>query len=113
HLPADPAAALDHILASADRRGSGPIGLAMVSPTLTDAMREQVREIVHRYVVEPLAAELTARASPDAQLRAELLVAVATGVSLTRAGGTLPALAAAPLEDVLAVLAPLVEALPA
>ena len=112
-LPADPARALEHMLGKADRRGSGPVGLAMVSPGLTDTMREQVREIVARHVVAPLAAELGARDVPDADLRAELLVAIATGISLTRAGGTLPALAAAPLEEILAVLAPLVDALQA
>lgn len=111
HVPADPARALEHMLARADERGNGPIGLAMVSPTLTDAMREQVREVVHRYVVEPIAAQLAAGGAADAQLRAELLVALSVGVSLVRGGGTLPALAEAPLEDVLAVLAPLVEAL--
>jgi AcrR family transcriptional regulator len=138
HVPADPAEALVHMLTRADERGSGPIGLAMVSPTLTDAMRDQVRAIVHRYVVEPLAVELAAAGSQpttrrgsgggsedaagsepaagrarDAELRAELLVAIATGVSLIRAGGTLPALAEASLEDVLDVLAPLVVALQA
>ena len=111
HMPADPAAALAHMLARADRRGSGPIGLAMVSPTLTDAMREQVREIVGRYAVGPIADELAARGAPAAELRAELLVAIAMGVTLTRAGGTLPALADAPLDELLAVLAPLVDAL--
>lgn len=110
-LPADPAHALEHMLSSAEVRGSGPIGRAMVSPTLTDAMRKQVREIVHRYVVAPLASELSANGAPDADLRAELLVAIATAVSLTRASGTLPALAEAPLEDVLHLLAPLVGAL--
>ena len=113
HVPADPAEALVHMLTRADERGSGPIGLAMVSPTLTDAMREQVREIVHRYVVEPLAGELAAGDTADPELRAELLVAIATGVSLIRAGGTLPALAEAPLEHLLAVLAPLAAALQA
>jgi hypothetical protein len=83
----------------------------MVSPTLTDAMREQISEIMRRRLVEPLAAELAARGAPDATLRAEILVALAIGVSLTRAGGTLPTLAGAPLEDVLAVLEPLTGAL--
>ena len=111
HVPADPADALVHMLTRADERGSGPIGQAMVTPTLTDAMREQVREIVHRYVVEPLAGELAAGDVTDAELRAELLVAIATGISLIRAGGTLPALAQAPLEKVLAILAPFADAL--
>jgi AcrR family transcriptional regulator len=110
-MPADPAGALEHMLSRSELRGSGPVGHALVSPTLTDAMREQVAEIVGRHVVEPLATELAARGMSDAELRAELLVAISSGVSLTRAAGALPALAGASLEDVLAVLAPLVDAL--
>jgi hypothetical protein len=83
----------------------------MVSPTLTDAMREQIREIMRRRVVDPLAAQLGEHGVPDARLRVELLVAMAIGVSLTRAGGTLPTLTDAPMDDVLTVLRPLVEAL--
>ncbi len=112
-MPSDPVEALEHMLGKADRRGNGPIGLAMVSPGLSDAMREQVRDIVGRYAVAPLAAELGARGAADADLRAELLVAIATGISLTRAGGTLPALSEAPLDELFAVLAPVVDALQA
>jgi AcrR family transcriptional regulator len=110
-VPCEPRDILGHLLSRSEKQGSGPVGLAMVSPTLTDPMREQVRAIVGRRVVEPLVAELRSRGAPDAQLRAEVLVALAAGLSLTRASGTLPTLAAAPLEDVLAVLAPLVDAL--
>jgi AcrR family transcriptional regulator len=110
-LPSDPARALEHMLGRAEDRGSGPIGLAMVSPMPTAAMREQVREILRRHVVEPIAGELAARGTPGAELRAELLVAMSVGVSLIRGGGTLPALDAAPLDEVLAVLRPLVDAL--
>src|ERR1044072_6231195 len=52
-MPSDPVEALRHMLGKADRRGSGPVGLAMVSPGLSDAMREQVRDIVGRYAVAP------------------------------------------------------------
>jgi AcrR family transcriptional regulator len=107
-MPTDPMQALERMLSRSEQRGSGPVPHAMVSPTLTDAMREQIREIMRRRLVEPLAAEL---AAPDAILRVEILVALAIGVSLTRASGTLPTLAEAPLEDVLAVLEPLAGAL--
>jgi AcrR family transcriptional regulator len=106
--PTDPMQLLERMLSRSEQRGSGPVPHAMVSPTLTDAMREQIREIMRRRLVEPLAAEL---AAPDAVLRVEILVALAIGVSLTRASGTLPTLAAAPLEDVLAALEPLARAL--
>jgi AcrR family transcriptional regulator len=107
-VPTDPMQLLERMLSRSEQRGSGPVPHAMVSPTLTDAMREQIREIMRRRLVEPLAGEL---AAPDAVLRVEILVALAIGVSLTRASGTLPTLAAAPLEDVLAVLEPLAGAL--
>jgi AcrR family transcriptional regulator len=107
-LPNDPMEVLEGMLNRSEQRGSGPVPRAMVSPTLTDAMREQIREIMRRRLVEPLAGEL---AAPDAVLRVEILVALAIGVSLTRASGTLPTLAAAPLEDVLAALEPLAGAL--
>ena len=106
--PTDPMQVVERLLSRSEQRGSGPVPHAMVSPTLTDAMREQIREIMRRRLVEPLAGEL---AAPDAILRVEILVALALGVSLTRASGTLPTLAAAGLDDVLAVLEPLVGAL--
>jgi AcrR family transcriptional regulator len=110
-LPVQPAELLERMLSRSEQRGIGPISRAMVSPALSDEMREQVADIIGRCLLGPLAEELSSRGIPDPALRAEILVAVATGVALTRAGGTLPALAAAPLEDVLAVLGPLVAGL--
>jgi AcrR family transcriptional regulator len=112
-MPTDPMQAFAAMLTKSERRGIGPVPLAMVGPTLTDGIREQVRDIVGRRVVEPLAAELAERGTPDAELRVEILVAMALGLSLTRAGGTLPALAETPLAELLAVLEPLVERLQA
>jgi AcrR family transcriptional regulator len=108
-IPADPAAALGAILSRSEERGIGPLPLAMVTPR--GAMREQTMAIVRERVVEPMTAELTARGVPDAELRAEALCALALGVTLTRASGTLPALAGAELDRVVAVLEPLAEAL--
>jgi AcrR family transcriptional regulator len=105
-LPAAPAELLECMLSRSERLGLGPVSLAMVSPTLSDAMREQVSAILAARVVEPVAGELGD--GPAARLRAEVLLATAVGVALARAGGTLPALADASLDDVLALLAPLV-----
>jgi AcrR family transcriptional regulator len=110
-MPTDPMQVLGSMLSRSEQRGSGPIPLAMVSPTLTDGMREQVREIMRRRLVDPIAAELGDRGVPDARLRVEILAALAVGVSLTRASGTLPTLSEAPLADLLNVLAPLIDAL--
>jgi AcrR family transcriptional regulator len=112
-LSSDPLRVLDEMLRRSEQRGSGPVGLAMVSPTLSDEMREQVCEIIGRRVVEPLRDELAARGVAEAELRAEVLVAIGVGVALTRASGTLPTLADAPLEQVVALLTPLLDALQA
>jgi AcrR family transcriptional regulator len=110
-LPVDLVRAIEHMLNRSEQRGLGPIPLAMVSPTLSDELRARVRQIIGRRVVEPFTAELSARDVPDVELRAEILVALSIGVSLTRASATLPALAEAPLDELLAVLATVIEAL--
>jgi AcrR family transcriptional regulator len=107
----DPHEFLARILRRTETRGLGPVTRATVSPTLTDAMRGQVRDILSARAVEPLADALAARGVPDARLRAELVVATALGISLTRAGGTLPALRDASVEELLALLEPVVDVL--
>ncbi len=110
-MPTDPTRLLECMLSRSEERGIGPVPLAMVSPTLTGATREQIREIVDGRLVGPLAAELAARGVDAPRLRAELLVATAAGVALTRAGGTLQTLGEAALDEVLALLEPVVAAL--
>jgi AcrR family transcriptional regulator len=110
-MPTDLGRAIEQMLSRSEQRGVGPIPLAMVSPTLSDEVRAQVRQIIGRRVVEPFAGELAARGVRDAELRAEILVALTVGLSLTRASGTLPALAETPLGALLAVLEPVIDTL--
>jgi AcrR family transcriptional regulator len=110
-LPADPAEVLERLLSRSEQRGIGPVASVMVSPTLTEGIREQVADVIRLRLLEPLAEQLSDRGVPDPMLRAEIFAALATGVALTRASGTLATLAQAPLDDVLAVLGPLVAAL--
>jgi AcrR family transcriptional regulator len=106
-----PAALVAFLLERWDERGHSPISRALASPTLTPSAREQVSAVVGDRVLVGLVAELRARGAADAELRAELLVALAVGVAVTRANGTLETLAATPRDDVLATLAPLLDAL--
>lgn len=94
-----------------DERGHNPISRALASPALTPGAREQISAVVSDRVITGLAGELRACGTADAELRAELLVALAVGVAMTRANGTLETLAATPREEVLEALAPLVRAL--
>jgi AcrR family transcriptional regulator len=105
-MPPDPVGALAAILGVAERRGIGPVPLAMVSPTSSDAIRDETMALVRARVLEPLASRLAARGVEDPELRAELLVATTLGISLTRAAGTLPRLADTSLDRLLELLEP-------
>jgi AcrR family transcriptional regulator len=107
----DPQALLTLLLERWEERGHSPISRALASPALTDEARERVRGIVGELLLEQLTAVLEERGAGDAGLRAELLLALAVGVAVTRANGTLGELAAAPREQVLSLLGPMVDAL--
>jgi AcrR family transcriptional regulator len=110
-LDHEPGAMLATLISFWDERGHSPISRALASPALTEEMRQRVSGVVEDRLVSDLAEELRRRGAPDPGLRAELLIAIAVGVAMTRSNGTLEALAAAPREQVLAVLAPLIDRL--
>lgn len=109
----DPRVLLGRLVSWWDERGHSPISRALASPVLTPEMRSTVSAVVGGRLLAEQAEELRRRGVPDPELRAELLVAIAVGVAMTRSNGALEKLAAAPLEQVLAVLEPLAEALAA
>ncbi|MBS1891709.1 MAG: TetR family transcriptional regulator [Actinobacteria bacterium] len=106
-----PQALVGLLLERWDEQGHSPISRALASPTLTPGARDQIKRVVRDRVLVGLVEALEGRGAPDPELRAELLVALAIGVAVTRANGTLETLAATPREDVLATLAPLLDAL--
>src|ERR1700744_3225898 len=106
-----PAELLRFLLERWDERGHNPISRALASPALTAGARERISAVVGDRVLTGPAVELRAGGTAEAELRAELLGALAVGVAMTRANGTLETLAAAPREEVLAALAPRVRAL--
>lgn len=110
-LPPDLAEAVERILSHADSRGASPVSLALFSPTLSGEVREQAQSVLQRQVLEPFTAELERRGAPDAALRAEVLLALVLGVSLTRERGALSTLAATDVPALLDVLLPMVAAL--
>jgi len=111
-LPTDPHAVLAKFLGKSDEDSSNnPICRAMVSPSLSPQLRDQVGALMARRVTGPLARRFADDGVLQPQLRAELLVAVALGATLTRSSGTLTALADASLDEIHAVLDPLVHTL--
>lgn len=110
-LDPEPRALLAFLLERWDERGHSPVSRALASPALSDGVRRQVSAVVAEHLVGPAAAELRGRGAAAPELRAELLVALAVGVAMTRANGTLEGLAAASREELVELLGPLVEAL--
>jgi AcrR family transcriptional regulator len=106
-----PRALVAFLLKRWDERGHSPISRALASPTLTPEARKKISAVVEDRVLVGLIEALRERGVADAELRAELLIALSVGVAVTRANGTLETLAATPREDVLATLAPLLDAL--
>jgi AcrR family transcriptional regulator len=106
---ADPHELFARLLAKSENgTADNPICLAMVSPALSDELRDQIRTLFDRRIVQPLSERLADDGVDRPALRAELLVAVAIGVTLTRSGGTLSALSEASLAELHDVLDPLV-----
>lgn len=94
-----------------EERGHNPVSRALASPVLSEDARREIGAVVSDLMLTPEAAELRKRGTPDPELRAELLVALAVGVAMTRANGTLETLSRASREELLEVLAPAVDAL--
>lgn len=109
-LEFEPQALLAALVERWDERGHSPISRALASPVLTDDMRLQVSKLVRERLLAQLSEVLRERGVAEPDLRAELLVAMALGIAMTRANGTLETLAAAPREQVLASLQPIVDA---
>jgi AcrR family transcriptional regulator len=112
-LDYEPREMLAFLLRRWDERGHSPVSRALASPALSEDVRRQVGAAVQEKLLAPLEQGLREGGTTRSQLRAELLVALAVGVAMTRANGTLEELAAAPRDEVIAVLDPLVDALAA
>jgi AcrR family transcriptional regulator len=110
-LDYEPAALLALLLERWDELGHSPISRALASPALTDDVRRQVSEIVRERLLSGEVELLRGRGAAAPELRAELLIALAVGIAITRANGTLETLAGASRAEVVEALAPLVDAL--
>jgi len=107
----EPKELLAFLLERWEERGHGPVSRALASPKLSEEVRALVRNVIGERLVAPLAKELASRGAPQPELRAELLIALALGVAVTRANRTLTALAGAKVEEIVESLGPLADAL--
>jgi AcrR family transcriptional regulator len=110
-IEAEPEKLLAYLLERWDERGHSPISRALASPVLTDEVRAQVQGAVSQRLLWRTVELLRERGVPEPELRAELILALAVGVAMTRANGTLEQLAGAPREEILALLGPFLDAL--
>ena len=110
-IDGDPHALVELLLRHWDERGHSPISRALASPTLADEVRDQARTAIRERVLTPAAKELRSRDAEQPKLKAEILVALALGIAMTRSNGKLEALAGAPLDDVIEALTPILDAI--
>ena len=107
----DPHSLVSLLLKRWEHNGHSPISRALVSATLTEAVREQIHAVTAKRLLDPLSTHLAAGEVPEPELRAELLVALTLGVAVTRSNGTLERLSTTSLDQLLAALEPLIQAL--
>jgi AcrR family transcriptional regulator len=107
----EPAVAIGDMLRRWDERGSTPFRRTLMSHDPTPEVREQVGAMLESRLLGPMVQELRERGHEDAVLRAQVAVALATGVELLRENGLLPELGEADLDDVLAVVEPMLRTL--
>jgi AcrR family transcriptional regulator len=86
---------VDLLLERVDEHGVGPVLRALTAPTLDAEQREELTERLRERVIGPLATALEEQGAAEAELRAELVVAMLIGVMTTRANGSLPRVASA------------------
>ena len=110
-IDGDPHALVELLLRHWDERGHSPISRALASPTLSDEVRDQARTAIRERVLSPAVKELRSHDAKQPKLMAEILVALALGIAMTRSNGTLEALAGAPLDDVIEALTPILDAI--
>ncbi|HEY1356196.1 MAG TPA: TetR family transcriptional regulator [Solirubrobacterales bacterium] len=110
-IDGDPRALVELLLRRWEERGHSPISRALASPALTDEARDRTRGIVRDRILASAVRERRARGSRNPDLEAELLVALALGIAVTRSNGTLEALERARLDDLIDALAPILAAL--
>jgi len=107
----EPSIAIRDMLRRWDERGSTPLRRALMSHDPTPEVREQIGAMLEQRLLRPMVKELRARGHADAELRAQMAVAVATGIELLRDNGLLTELGTADLDDVLALLEPMLRTL--
>jgi AcrR family transcriptional regulator len=108
---AEPSIAVRDMLRRWDERGSTPFRRALMSHDPTPEVRQQVGAMLERRLLGPMVEELARRGHDDAVLRAQVALAVATGVELLRENGLLAELAEADLDAIIAVIEPMLRTL--
>jgi AcrR family transcriptional regulator len=110
-IDGDSRALVELLLRRWDERGHSPISRALASPALTDEARDRVRAIVRDRILAPAVSGRRGRGARNPELEAELLVALALGIAVTRSNGTLETLESAELDELIDALAPILDAI--
>lgn len=107
----EPRTVAHRLLTRWDEQGRTPVARALADPEPPDEVRAMLREVLEARIVDPLAARLSEQGAEAPRLRSELLVAIMLGISLARANGALGTIAGASHDQLLDLLAPVLDVL--
>ena len=107
----DPRLVAHRLLTRWDEPGRSPVARALGNPDPPTEVRALLREVLEARIVGPLGTQLADEDVDLPRLRAELLVAIMVGISLSRGNGALPEIASASHEQILELLDPMLDAL--
>jgi AcrR family transcriptional regulator len=95
----------------ADVVGVGPITRAILQPEVDEEIRTASVEYLQRRILQPLTDGLRTAGVDQPELRAEIVVAATMGILAVRAGSSLPELAALPRDELVPLIAELLDRL--
>jgi AcrR family transcriptional regulator len=96
-------------LGRADAVGAGPITRAILQPEVDDEIRSASVDYLQRRILQPLTAGLRDAGIDQPGLRAEIVMAAMMWILAVRGGGSLPAIAALPREELIPLVAELLD----
>lgn len=99
-LTGEPSALVRRLVQRVDQQGLGPIVRALIETGVDPGIRLIALDHMRQRTLTPMQARMP---GADAGLRAELVLAMAIGVATVRAAGSLPAIANAAPDDLVAV----------
>jgi AcrR family transcriptional regulator len=100
------------VITLTDEQGLGPVTQALIRSDTSDDIRAAAQTHMARRLVAPMAADMTRRGADRPELRAAIIVSAVVGVNLGRALGWFDALKTVPREELVELIAAMLDSQP-